>query len=139
MRLYKRKIIRWNRVWQISGHWHKQILYVQILLHKMQKSAFLTKINLHHTQNSSQKWAVCRCFICHTCHNDHPKSQIWDLYTCLCNSWKCRSCDWHQKLELEGVIDSQDSCVNFLNRSIPFFPKEKVSVTSKWQIAHMKW
>ena len=30
--------------------------------------------------------------------------------------------------ELEGVIDSWDSCENFLNRSIPFFPKEKVSV-----------
>ena len=24
--------------------------------------------------------------------------------------------------ELEGVIDSWDSCFNFLNRSIPFFP-----------------
>ena len=35
--------------------------------------------------------------------------------------------------ELEGVIDSQDSCVNFLNRSIPFFPKEKVSVKPKEQ------
>ena len=33
--------------------------------------------------------------------------------------------------ELEGVIDSQDSCVSFLNRSIPFFPKEKVSVKPK--------
>ena len=33
--------------------------------------------------------------------------------------------------ELEGVIDSCDSCVNFLNRSIPFFPKEKVSVKPK--------
>ena len=30
--------------------------------------------------------------------------------------------------ELEGVIDSQDSCVSFLNRSITFFPREKVSV-----------
>ena len=30
--------------------------------------------------------------------------------------------------ELEGVIDSQDSCVNFLNWSIPFFLKEKISV-----------
>ena len=29
--------------------------------------------------------------------------------------------------ELEGVINSWDSCVNFLNRSIPFFPKEKVT------------
>ena len=35
--------------------------------------------------------------------------------------------------ELEGVIDSQDSCVNFLNRSIPFYPKEKVSVKPKEQ------
>ena len=36
--------------------------------------------------------------------------------------------------ELEGVIDSQDSGVNFLNRSIPFFPKEKVSVKPKEQM-----
>ena len=35
--------------------------------------------------------------------------------------------------QLEGVIDSWDSCVNFLKRSIPFFPKEKVSVKSKEQ------
>ena len=33
--------------------------------------------------------------------------------------------------ELEGVIDSQDSCVSFLNRSIPFFPTEKVTVKAK--------
>ena len=26
--------------------------------------------------------------------------------------------------ELEGVIDSHNSCFSFLNRSIPFFPKE---------------
>ena len=35
--------------------------------------------------------------------------------------------------ELEGVIDSWDSCVNFLNRLIPFFPKEKFSVKPKEQ------
>ena len=35
--------------------------------------------------------------------------------------------------ELEGVIDSQDSCVNFLNRSISIFPKVKVSVKPKEQ------
>ena len=34
---------------------------------------------------------------------------------------------------LEGVIDSRDSCVNFLNWSIPFFPREKVSVKLKEQ------
>ena len=35
--------------------------------------------------------------------------------------------------EIEGVIDSRDSCVSFLNRSIPFFPREKVSVKPKEQ------
>ena len=33
--------------------------------------------------------------------------------------------------ELEGVIDSQNSCFSFLNRSKPFFPKEKVEVKPK--------
>ena len=33
--------------------------------------------------------------------------------------------------ELEGVIDSHDSCCSFLNRSIHFFPKEKVEVNQK--------
>ena len=35
--------------------------------------------------------------------------------------------------ELEGVIDSWDFCVSFLNRSMPFFPREKVSVKPKEQ------
>ena len=35
--------------------------------------------------------------------------------------------------ELEGVIDSQNSCFSFLNRSIPFYPKEKVEVKPKEQ------
>ena len=35
--------------------------------------------------------------------------------------------------ELEGVIDSQNSCFSFLNRSIPFFPKEKAEVKPKEQ------
>ena len=33
--------------------------------------------------------------------------------------------------ELEGVIDSRDSCLSFLNRSIPFFAKEEVEVKPK--------
>ena len=35
--------------------------------------------------------------------------------------------------ELEGVIDSHDSCFSFLNRSIPFFPKEKTQIPPKVQ------
>ena len=33
--------------------------------------------------------------------------------------------------ELEGVIDSQESCVSFLSRSIPFFSRKKVKVKPK--------
>ena len=35
--------------------------------------------------------------------------------------------------ELEGMIDSRDSCLSFLNRSIPFFTKEGVEVKLKEQ------
>ena len=35
--------------------------------------------------------------------------------------------------ELEGIIDSWNSCFSFLNRSIPFFPKEKTEILSKTQ------
>ena len=35
--------------------------------------------------------------------------------------------------ELEGVIDLCDSCFSFLNRSIPFFPKEKTEINPKEQ------
>ena len=35
--------------------------------------------------------------------------------------------------ELEGVRDSCNSCFSFLNRSIPFFPKEKVEIPLKVQ------
>ena len=35
--------------------------------------------------------------------------------------------------ELEGIINSQESCFSFLNRSIPFFPKEQIVLKSKEQ------
>ena len=35
--------------------------------------------------------------------------------------------------ELEGVIDSWNSCFSFFNRSIPFFIREKVEVRPKEQ------
>ena len=35
--------------------------------------------------------------------------------------------------ELEGVIDSCDSCFIFLNRSFPFFPKTKTEIPPKTQ------
>ena len=33
--------------------------------------------------------------------------------------------------ELEGVIDSRDSCYGFLSRSIPFFPVTTVEIVPK--------
>ena len=38
--------------------------------------------------------------------------------------------------ELEGMINSRDSCLSFLNRSIPFFPKEEVEVKPKRRKGH---
>ena len=35
--------------------------------------------------------------------------------------------------ELEGVINSCDSCFSFMHRSIPFFPKEKTKIPPKTQ------
>ena len=35
--------------------------------------------------------------------------------------------------ELEGVIDSQESCFSFLSRSIPFFPVTAVEIAPKMQ------
>ena len=35
--------------------------------------------------------------------------------------------------ELEGVINSQDCCFKFLNRSLPIFPKERVVLKPKEQ------
>ena len=39
--------------------------------------------------------------------------------------------------EVESVIDSHDSCFSFLNRSIPFFPKEKTEIQPKEQMLVM--
>ena len=36
-------------------------------------------------------------------------------------------------LELEGVINSQDCCFKFLNRSLPIFPKECIVLKPKEQ------
>ena len=35
--------------------------------------------------------------------------------------------------ELEGIINSHKSCFSFLNRSIPFFPKEQIILKPKEQ------
>ena len=35
--------------------------------------------------------------------------------------------------ELEGVINPQESCFGFLNKSVPFFPKEQIVLKPKEQ------
>ena len=40
--------------------------------------------------------------------------------------------------EIEGVIDLYDSCFSFLNRSIPFFPKEKTEVPKVQKMVMIK-
>ena len=58
------------------------------------------------------------------CFQKFMKMWIW--------SWELRNI-----FKLEGVKDSCDSCFSFLNRSIPFFPKEKREIKAKEQMLVM--
>ena len=59
----------------------------------------------------------------------------FDIFTLVSEIHENVALFWGIKniFELEGVIDSHDSCFSFLNRSIPFFPKEKTETPPKEQ------
>ena len=60
--------------------------------------------------------------------------QIWNLHFGIWNSWQCRFGYGNKNIfELEGKIDSRDSCFSFLSRSIPFFPVTAVEIAPKTQ------
>ena len=113
----------------ISGHRCEQVLHVQVLLYEMQELAFLTKIHVHHNQNSSWQWTICRClFVIPVILT--IQSNRFEIFTLVSEIHEDVDLVIGIKnlFELEGIIDSQDSCIKFLNRSIPFFPKEEVTV-----------
>ena len=133
--LYKRKIIRWHQMWHISGHRCMSKSY-------MSKSYFMRCKNLHslpkftsattRVQVGNGQYVGVLFIIPVILTIQSHRFEIFMLIS-----------EIHENVdlvigiknlfELEGVIDSWDSCVKFLNRSIPFFPKEKVTVKPKEQ------
>ena len=59
----------------------------------------------------------------------------FEIYTLVSEKHENVDLVWGIKnvFELEGVIDSCDSCFSFLNRFTPFFPKEKTEIPPKTQ------
>ena len=59
----------------------------------------------------------------------------FEIYTLVSEIYE--NVDWvlgiKNVFELEGVINSWDCCFNFLNRSLPIFPKECVVLKPKEQ------
>ena len=95
------------------------------------------KICLKYTKNTSRKWTIHGCTVCDSSNYtdvdvDGHRFEIFNLVS-----------ESHENVdlvlgiknifELEGGIDSCDPCFSFLNRSIPFFPKEKTEIPPKVQ------
>ena len=89
----------------------------------MQNSTCVTKILFKHTENSSGKWAICQCIICDPRYRFEIFTLVSDLHDNVDLIMGMKNI-----FELEGVIDSRESCFSFLSRSIPFFPVMTVEI-----------
>ena len=60
---------------------------------------------------------------------------IFEIFTLVSEIHKNVDLVWGIKniFELEGTIDSHESCFSFLNRSIPFFSREQIVLKPKEQ------
>ena len=115
---------------------HKQILHVKIILFEMQKFTCIAQICLKHTENSSRKWTICGCPVCNSVIVD-VHGHRFKLFTLVSeiheNVDLVLGIKNQNIFKLESMTDIYDSCFSFLNRSIPFFPKEKTEIKSKEQ------
>ena len=111
----------------------KQVFYVKILLHVLQVTSFLTKICFKNAGNSGRKWTVCQCVIYNPVIKD-VQGHRFEIYTLVS--------EINENVDLVlgiknvfklGVINSQDFCFKFMNRSLPIFPKEHVVLKPKGQ------
>ena len=97
----------------------------------------ITKIYLKYIKNTSRKCTVCWCIVIIaviiaiiTVHGHR-----FEIFTLISEIHENVDLVLGIKIifEVEGVIDSCDSCFSFQNRSIPFFPKEKTKIPPKVQ------
>ena len=95
----------------------------------MQNSTCITKILFKHTENSSGKWTIFQCIICDSSNYRYTRTQIQN-FTLVSEIHDNVDLVMGMKniFELEGVIDSRESCFSFLSRSIPFFPVTTVEI-----------
>ena len=89
----------------------------------------ITKICFKYPENPSRKWTICWCLVCNPSDSRLTQTQF-EFFTLVSEIHENVDLVLGIKnlFELEGVIDSCDSCFSFLNRSIPFSPKENTAI-----------
>ena len=118
----------------ISGHRHEQVLYVQVLFMRCKSFHSLPKFTPTTTRiqfgNGQYVGVLFVIPVILTI-----QSHRFEIFTLVSEIHEDVNLVIGIKnlFELEGIINSQDSCVKFLNRSIPFFPKEEVTVKPREQ------
>ena len=100
----------------------------------MQNSTCTTKILFQYPENSSGKWTICQCTFCNPVIID-IHGHRFEIFTLVSEIHDNVDLVMGMKniFELEGMIDSRDSCFTFLSRSIPFFPVIAVEIAPKAQ------
>ena len=104
-----------------------KILYVKIILHEMQITPHHTKVHINHTKNTSWNGqCVSVLFIIPVNVDIH--GHRFKIYTLVS--------EIHENVdlllgiknvfELEGVINSRECYLKFLNRSVPIYPKKEI-------------
>ena len=63
-RVYFRKTVKWDRMSITIKHRCKQIIYVKIILHALQRTPFFANICFQDTKDSSREWLIHQCAIC---------------------------------------------------------------------------
>ena len=86
------------------------------------------------TKNSSGKWTICQYFV----HNSiiiDIHGHRFEIYTLVSEIHENADLVLRVKnvFELEDVINSWNYCFNFLNRSLPIFPKDHTVLKPKEQ------
>ena len=94
----------------------------------------ITQVCFKDSEDPSRKWTICECTFCNSNNSIYTWSYIW-VYILTSEIHKNVDLVLGIKnlFELEVVINSQECCFSFLNRSIPLFPREKIILKLKEQ------
>ena len=110
------------------------VIHVEGVLFAVQYSTCITQILFKPAKNSRGKWTICQCkFVIPVIIDIH--GHRFKIFTLVLEIHDNVDLVMGMKniFELEGVIDSRESCFSFLSRSIPFFPLTTVEIVPKSQ------